>query len=177
MILKNLRKAGKIKMEIRNYAAPEITTIQELKISGIKLEMSLTVNRTAELWKRFMNLLFSKKNIIPVKMISLQVYPENYFKEFNPDATFKKYAAVETKVFDRVPEELETFTVPASLYAVFHYKGLNTDPSIFQYIYQQWLPVSGYQLDNRPHFEILGDKYKNGDPDSEEDIYIPVKIF
>jgi hypothetical protein len=30
-------------------------------------------------------------------------------------------------------------------------------------------------LDNRPHFEILGEKYKNADPDSEEDVYIPVK--
>jgi AraC family transcriptional regulator len=32
-----------------------------------------------------------------------------------------------------------------------------------------------YFLDDRPHFEILGDKYKNGDPDSEEEIWIPIK--
>jgi AraC family transcriptional regulator len=30
-------------------------------------------------------------------------------------------------------------------------------------------------LDNRPHFEILGEKYKQGSPDSEEEIWIPVK--
>jgi len=30
-------------------------------------------------------------------------------------------------------------------------------------------------LDNRPHFEVLGEKYKNGDPESEEEIWIPVK--
>jgi len=30
-------------------------------------------------------------------------------------------------------------------------------------------------LDDRPHFEVLGDKYKNADPDSEEEIWIPIR--
>ncbi len=34
---------------------------------------------------------------------------------------------------------------------------------------------SGYEMDTRPHFEILGAQYKNNDPDSEEDIYVPIK--
>lgn len=29
-----------------------------------------------------------------------------------------------------------------------------------------WLPNSDYLLDDRPHFELLGDKYKNNDPNS-----------
>ena len=45
----------------------------------------------------------------------------------------------------------------------------------FQYIFTNWLPNSEYELDNRPHFEILGDKYINGSADSEEEIWIPVK--
>jgi AraC family transcriptional regulator len=61
------------------------------------------------------------------------------------------------------------------LYAVFNYKGLNTDNRIFIHIFTEWLPSSGYVLDERPHFEILGEKYKNNDPESEEEIWIPVK--
>jgi AraC family transcriptional regulator len=38
-----------------------------------------------------------------------------------------------------------------------------------------WLPSSDYVLDNRPHFEILGEKYKINDPESEEKIWIPVR--
>jgi len=38
------------------------------------------------------------------------------------------------------------------------------------------LPNSDYELDNRPHFEILGKKYKNNSADSEEEIWIPVKL-
>jgi AraC family transcriptional regulator len=70
---------------------------------------------------------------------------------------------------------METFTLESGLYAVFHYQGLSTDSSIFIYIFGTWLPNSEYELDARPHFEILGDKYKNGDPTSEEDIWIPIK--
>ena len=34
---------------------------------------------------------------------------------------------------------------------------------------------SEYEFDNRPQFEILGEKYKNNAPDSEEEIWIPIK--
>ena len=46
----------------------------------------------------------------------------------------------------------------------------------FRYILGEWMRDSDYDLDNRPHFEILGEKYKNGSPDSEEEIWIPVKL-
>ncbi len=74
-----------------------------------------------------------------------------------------------------VPNEMETFLLEGGLYAVFEYKGSSNDPSIFQYIFGTWLPGSNYLLDNRPHFEVLGDKYKNNDPNSEEEIWIPIK--
>jgi AraC family transcriptional regulator len=35
---------------------------------------------------------------------------------------------------------------------------------------------SKYLLDNRPHFETLGEKYKNEDPSSEEEVWIPIKL-
>jgi AraC family transcriptional regulator len=62
------------------------------------------------------------------------------------------------------------------LYAVFLYKGAASAAAPFyQYIFQTWFPNSEYLLDNRPHFEILGEKYKNNDPASEEEIWIPIK--
>ncbi|MEP1984886.1 MAG: GyrI-like domain-containing protein, partial [Maribacter dokdonensis] len=39
----------------------------------------------------------------------------------------------------------------------------------------EWIPNSEYQLDGRPHFEVLGAKYKNNDPNSEEEVWIPIK--
>ena len=70
---------------------------------------------------------------------------------------------------------METFSLTGGLYAVFDYKGSTNDLSIFQYILGVWLPSSEYVLDHRPHFEVLGDKYKNNGPISEEEIWIPIK--
>jgi AraC family transcriptional regulator len=70
---------------------------------------------------------------------------------------------------------METFTLTGGLYAVFDYKGSSNDPGIFQYIFGIWIPESNYLLDDRPHFEVLGEKYKNADPNSEEEIWIPIQ--
>jgi AraC family transcriptional regulator len=115
------------------------------------------------------------RNHIGNKLYSIQVYDSAYFNNFNPVAGFEKWAAVEVADFETVPAEMETFILPGGLYAVFLYKGLSTDSAIFQYIFGTWLPGSTYLLDERPHFEVLGEKYKNDDPDSEEEIWIPIK--
>ena len=86
-----------------------------------------------------------------------------------------KWGAVEVSNNNSVPKTMESFNITSGLYAVFDYKGLSTDNRIFEYIFGTWLPRSEYLVDDRPHFEILGENYKNGDPNSEEEIWIPVK--
>lgn len=62
------------------------------------------------------------------------------------------------------------------MYAVFFYRGNgNNAEETFRYILDTWLTKSEYMLDNRPHFEVLGEKYKKNDSTSEEEIWIPVK--
>jgi AraC family transcriptional regulator len=154
---------------------PVIKTIAERKLVGVRLTMSLEKNRTRELWQSFMPRRKELQNLVGTDMYSMQVYDPLYFEAFNPRKAFEKWAAVEVKDFSKVPGGMETCTLQEGRYAIFHYKGASTDPAIYQYIFGAWLPNSTYCLDNRPHFEILGDKYKNADPDSEEQIYIPVK--
>lgn len=106
-------------------------------------------------------------------MISLRVYDETLRPD--PHQEFDKWAAVEVSNMGDVPDGMQSFVLDEGLYAVFDYKGLNTDNRIFIYIFTEWLPKSNYFLDHRPHFEILGEKYKNNDPESEEEIWIPVR--
>ncbi len=82
---------------------------------------------------------------------------------------------MEVNVFDQVPLEMDTFHLPAGNPAVFIHRGPSSDTSTFEYIFREWLPTSGYKLDNRPHFEILGAKYEKDHADSEEEIWIPVR--
>lgn len=153
---------------------PTIETLPLKKLVGKHMRMSLSNNKTGELWRSFASRRKEIHNSLTSEFFSMQVYdqplePGNLVQEF------EKWAAVEVADFDTIPDGMESFVLPGGLYAVFHYKGSSTDTKIFQYIFGAWLPNSNYLLDNRPHFEILGDKYKNADPNSEEDIWIPIK--
>ncbi len=129
-----------------------------------------------ELWPRFMPHFASISNKVNTDKIALKILPNDYFKNFNVDATFTQWAAVEVESLDNLTEGLESMVIPEGLYLVIHYKGSSADNSIFNYIFSEFLPQSEYELDNRPHFEILGPLYKNNDPNSEEDIYIPITL-
>lgn len=155
---------------------PRIETINEKKLVGKRLSMNLINNKTAELWKSFMPRRKDITNNITSDLFSLQVYKANHFTNFSPSIEFEKWALVEVADFDEVPNDMETFVLVGGEYAVFDYKGLSTDSSIFQYIFGSWLPSSIYELDERPHFEVLGEKYKNADPNSEEEIWIPIRL-
>lgn len=156
---------------------PKIVTIQEKKLVGIKIRTSLAENRTFELWNRF------KKEIseIPGKKdtgyYAVQIFDENLgFDQFTPQTFFEKWAAVEVESLENIPEELETFLLPAGKYAVFIHKGLpETFPNTSQYIFGEWLPNSGFEVDDRPHFEIMADDYRADDPEAEEEVFIPIQ--
>lgn len=155
---------------------PEIQTIPSKILIGKRIAMSFTANKTFELWNSFMPRRNEISNAVGADLYSLQVYSEGFFKNFNPHANFEKWAAVEVSDHANVPDGLEAFTIPGGLYAVFNYKGTAEDAAPFyQAIFTQWLPASGYVLDSRPHFEVMGSKYKHGDPESEEEVWIPIQ--
>ena len=154
---------------------PRIELVPARKLIGMRLTMSWVKNRTSELWQSFMQRRKEINNMLGTDLYSMQVYEPGYFDAFNPGKDFEKWAAVEVSDISTVPPGMESFTLQEALYAIFDFKGPSTDTSFFQYIFTTWLPKSDYVLDNRPHFELLGSKYKNADPESEEQIFIPVK--
>ena len=116
------------------------------------------------------------QNVIGTELYSMQIYNPLFFNNFNPNTEFKKWATIEVSDFEVVPDGMEAFILKGGLYAVFLYRGAASAAApTFRYILGTWLPNSVYSLDDRPHFEILGEGYKNDDPSSEEEIWIPIK--
>ncbi|WP_269851644.1 GyrI-like domain-containing protein [Methanosarcina horonobensis] len=144
---------------------PRIEILPEKNLIGKRMKMTFSNNKTGELWKSFMQRRKEIKNNLTTVLYSLQVYDKSFdFQKFDPYISFEKWAAVEVLNFEEIPYEMEFFIVPSGLYAVFVHKGAaSTAPKTFEYIFRTWLPNSEYSLDNRPHFEILGEKYKNED--------------
>ncbi|PCJ91876.1 MAG: GyrI-like domain-containing protein [Flavobacteriaceae bacterium] len=155
---------------------PRIETIPEKKLIGMSCSMSINNNKTAALWGGFMPRKNEVENIIVKELYAMQIYQSHIFKDFTPETIFEQWACVAVTDFDAIPTGMEKAVVPAGLYAVFVHKGLPSDfPKTMDYITKTWMPKSKYTWDIRPHFQVMGQKYKNNDPDSEEEVWVAIK--
>ena len=135
-------------------------------------------NEIGLLWKRFMNLYEKYKDIIERHRINekvayeIHVQPEDY-KETKK---FYVYVGVEVTKLDEMPLEMYGKIFPATMYAVFTFKGKD----IFRggkYIWQKWLPNSNYE-EAYPYLIQAYDEARFHGLDNEEseiDYYIPIK--
>ena len=156
---------------------PRIETLGETRLAGIKSRMSIANNTTAGLWREFMPLRRQIGNAQDTSLYSVEVYEDlDFFSDFDPSREFEKWAAVPVRSSAYIPEDLQALIIPAGLYAVFRYKGKESEVSrMYHYIYGTWVEKSKYALDHRPHFAIMGPEYRGEHPDSEEELWIPVR--
>jgi AraC family transcriptional regulator len=155
---------------------PRFEILTEKKLVGKRIEMSYSDNRTFELWRTFMPRRPEIQKESGSNLYSVEVYDQKFFDAFNPERKFEKWAAIEVAEFDKVPDGMETMILPRGLYAIFLHKGpASAGAKTYEYIFRNWLPNSDWVLDDRPHFALMGEKYKKEDPSSEEDIWIPIK--
>src|SRR5689334_1706428 len=128
---------------------PRIETTGEKKLVGIRVKMSLSNNKTKELWQSFMPRRKEVTNNIGSELFSIEVYDSTYFINFNYNTEFDKWAAVEVSDIEFIPIQMEMITIPSGLYAVFIHRGpASSGSKTFQYIFQTWLPNSEYFIDN-----------------------------
>lgn len=156
---------------------PKIEWLDAKKLLGMHTSMSVVNNQTANLWKAFRPRINEIEQIKSTDFFSLEVYPSlDYFSTFDPAAVYQKWAAVEVASWENIPDGMGKLLVPEGLYAIFRYRGsARKAAGFYQYIYGEWIPKSAYQLDNRPHFALMGAKYQGDHPESEEDLFIPIK--
>ena len=158
---------------------PKILMSGEKKLVGMRIYTSLAEDNTVAMWQQFMPRRKEINNNIGELLYAVQVFNGGLdIEEFTPKTVFEKWATMEVSDFETIPEGMNTFALPAGLYAVFTYKGLSSAfYETAQYIYGTWLPDSVYELDDRPHFDVMGEKYLGpNNPESEEEIWIPVKL-
>jgi AraC family transcriptional regulator len=152
-----------------------IEILSEKKLIGKHIVMSFIENKTFQLWSSFMPGRKEIKNPMDSNLYSLEVFPKGHFDNFDPNNSFQKWAAVEVSNFDEIPVDMETLLIPTGLYAVFIHKGPQSEGhKTYHAIFVEWLPNSQYTVDERPHFAVMSDKYKKEDPESEEEIWIPI---
>jgi len=158
---------------------PKFVTIKSKKLVGMNITTNLQdENSTSVLWKGFIPNKSKIQQVVNQDLFSIQEYDAFVeLTEFNEASPFRKWAAIEVKEYENIPEGMHTLDIPAGDYAVFTHKGpTSTFMHTAQQIFNFWLPKSGYMIDDRPQFEIMDDRYKGAESaESEEDIWVPIK--
>lgn len=156
---------------------PKIISALQKKMVGMRIMTSLSIDDPIVLWKEFMPRRNEIRNAFNSGNYSIQIYPRGVeMSSFTPHTPFEKWAAVEVREFHEIPEGMEIISIPAGQYAVFLHKGITaTFPQTMRYIFSDWLPSSGFLLDDRPHFEFMDERYLGPmNSKSEEEVWIPI---
>jgi AraC family transcriptional regulator len=110
-----------------------------------------------------------------------QKHPGSYLgicMDFEPDGGFSYLIASEVTHTEDIPEGMVCKTIPPATYAVFtaHGKMPEAIQETTKYIYQEWLPASGYQHAGTPDFELYDERSTVGGEDALVDIHIPIGL-
>jgi AraC family transcriptional regulator len=135
-------------------------------------------NEIGKLWGRFAS--YREKHEAQFKHI---VNPEAEYEIHITTETYEEtkeyYVMVGVAVSEIESLPLETFAkvFPPTTYAVFTLRGAQTTSNWSVDLYETWLPASGYEQAYDYIFECYeAERFKGmDDPESELDIYVPVK--
>lgn len=159
--------------------APRIVESLPKTLVGMSMDMTYATNSlTGKLWGTFMPRRQEVMGAVSSDKYSLQKFKEGFdWSSSSADTAFVKWAAMEVDNTEKVPEGMKVLDLEGGLYAVFIHKGLSSQfPRTLQYVLGEWMPSSEYEPDSsRPQYELLGEKYINNHPDSEEEVWFPIK--
>ncbi len=92
------------------------------------------------------------------------------------DSGLDYMCAIEVPNFDGVPRELARLSIAEHLYAHFAHKGHVTQiRRMWQTIFNEWLPTSGYEIAQAPDFERYGDDFDPMRGEGLLELFVPVK--
>ncbi|HCD53064.1 MAG TPA: GyrI-like domain-containing protein [Balneolaceae bacterium] len=161
-----------------NLPQIEIRQSTKIRLAGLSITSSLASRDLKDLWMKFRRLQKDFQDPKSHDSYSVSIYRNGFDPAaFTPNTIFKQWAATKVDQDFLIPDGLSELIIPTGTYAVFMYKGTAADyPKTARLFHTHWLPENGFITDDRPNFEILGPDYLGPmNPDSEEQIWIPIK--
>lgn len=166
--LKNIK--GGVSMEYK------IVERDEIKLVGFTKRIVMPDNVIPKMWEEFNKRYVEVKDVINSGCYGVA---DNMDSEIN---NFDETVACEVSSFKEIPEGMITKIIPKQKYLVFTHKGIlftETGESklekTYEYIYGKLLPTLEFEVDKEFNFELYDERYKGNSPESEFDIYVPIK--
>ena len=156
----------------------DVVELNEIHLAGMFTTMSLQRNTTYQLWNKFMKSYIGAGLPRDANMYSVSDYGTSIIDgSFSPALEYQKWACAEEHPELMKLAGVHTLVIPAGLYATLEHHGeARMIGNTIGKFYSQWLPDSDYVLDERLHFELMGERYLGHEnPNSVEELFIPVK--
>lgn len=155
---------------------PRLVSSAPRVLVGMHRDLPLADPAVAALWRAFMPRLGEIAGRADADLVSVLVRRVGASGPPVPGEPVTRWAAA-TVVHDApVPPGMRRLVIPAGEYAVFAYRGTAAGfGAAARYVYADWLPGSGWRLDDRPGFEVLPPGYRPDDPEAEEQVWVPVR--
>jgi AraC family transcriptional regulator len=152
---------------------PKFVELGELHTVGMVCRTTSKNNTIPQLWDRYNPRCGEIRHaIFDNTCLGICYYVD--MTNFDENAEFDYMAGRAVSKVEKIPQGMEEHTIPAALYAVFTHKGmLDTLGETYQKIFGPWL--EGYEIAEADQIEWYDDRFDPTSPDSEFDIYIPVK--
>ncbi|MBN1259048.1 MAG: AraC family transcriptional regulator [Anaerolineae bacterium] len=138
-------------------------------VVGMKYHGKSTEGEIPKLWGALMGRMHEIQNVKP-NGLSYGI-SDNYDEA---TGAWDYIAGFEVTAVDEAPEGMVAYEIPAQTYAVFTCT-MPTISTTYDAIYKEWLPQLGRERADGPEFELYGPTFDPNDPESQFEIYLPVK--
>lgn len=159
----------------RQVKEPELVRLDPIHLVGIPFYYDMCFKEDLlNPWQNLVNNVSAVSN----KVIPERYYQVQYWFPEQDEGTIYFFIAVQVLNFDDIPIQFTAKTIPGLQYLKFLHVGQSRNVCFtYQYIYEEWLPETGYKLPQLFNFEYYGDRHKGPyDDDSISEVYIPVEI-
>ncbi|HEX37595.1 MAG TPA: AraC family transcriptional regulator [Candidatus Cloacimonetes bacterium] len=153
---------------------PEIVTMDEFTLIGKEKDFTQeTMKQIPQMWMDFMG----QEDQIQNMASDTEAWGVSYNMDYSGSSmAFTYFVGAEVTSTDFVPEGMIVHVVPASKYAKFTHYGSLEDLSItYYYIYNKWLPQSGYDTGDGDELELYDERFNPEGINSEMFIFTPIK--
>jgi AraC family transcriptional regulator len=152
---------------------PRIVELGALTLVGLPFYGEPSDGQFGKTWERFVEV-----EQHATRRVNDHVYygVEFYGPEVSLTRQWMYFAAIQVSDLAETPDILFGKILPAAKYAVFTVKGgLDGINDMFAHAYRVWLPASAYEVAYPFDFELYDRRYHGNVPESEIDLYIPIK--
>lgn len=154
--------------------SPEIVTMDALTMIGKEKTFTAeTMMQIPHMWIDFMG----QEDQIQNMASNTEAWGASYNMDYSiPTMSFTYFVGAEVTSTDFVPEGMIVHVAPASKYAKFTHYGPLEDLSLtYDYIYNKWLPQSGYQVGYGNELELYDEDFNPSGVNSKMYIFIPIQ--